>query len=370
MKKLTLRWRITILTALVLAACSMALTVASIVNADRVFVSPIHAEMITSTANGHPPEYPSKEVATAERAKRQFDVSSVLFCVFVTAFGTTAVYIAVGKALRPLRELIDAVETIDERTLSKRLPEAESNDEIWKLTRDFNGMLNRLDDAFLRQKRFTANAAHELKTPLAMLKTGAQVLNTDKSAVLSDYQDYAEKTSASVDRLSQIVDDLLLMASAGETAGNAAEEVLLEPLFEAIQDELSLLLDERKITCIVDCRVAEVKGNPLFLYRAFFNLMENACKYGQEGGHIWMTALENVDTVHISVRDDGPGIPKEHLPYIFDAFYRVDKSRSREMGGSGLGLSLVKTMVNAMDGDLMVESDGNNGTCFVVNLRK
>lgn len=143
---------------------------------------------------------------------------------------------------------------------------------------------------------------------------------------------------------------------------------MLEPLFEAIQSELIFQMEERRITCVVACGDLTVTGNPSFLYRIFFNLMENACKYGRDGRHIWIHAARQGNRVSISVKDDGPGISSEHLPYIFDAFYRVDKSRSREMGGSGLGLSLVKTMVEAEGGSILAQSDGINWTSFVVTL--
>lgn len=241
-------------------------------------------------------------------------------------------------------------------------------DEIGKLTHGFNDMPLRLDDAFLRQKRFTANAAHELKTPLAVLKTGVQVLEADKQADLSDYQENAQNTLVSVNRLSHIVDDLLLLASAGEPAGNIEEEVLLDPLFEAIQSELAMQMEEQDMSCDIECKELSVIGNADMLYRAFFNLLENACKYGYKGGSIKVQASKGNNWISVCVKDDGPGIDKEHLPYIFDAFYRVDKSRSREMGGSGLGLSLVKTMIEAMGGSITAECDGKNGTSFVVKF--
>lgn len=229
-------------------------------------------------------------------------------------------------------------------------------------------MLSRLEEAFLRQKRFTANAAHELKTPLAILKTGAQVLSSDPSATRKEYQDYAQKNLTTVNRLSVIVDDLLLLASVGEGRNQEREKVYLEPLFEAIQGELSQHLEQRNISLMFQCGEISVMGNDVFIYRAFFNLVENSCKYGRRHGHIWINAEQTGSSVIISVKDDGPGIGAEHLPHIFDAFYRVDKSRSREMGGSGLGLSLVKTMIETEGGQIVVESDGVSGTCFIVTF--
>lgn len=376
MKKLSLQWRITMLTALVLLTCTVTLTAIAIHNAEKSFVG-LTSEFAAMAAV---PAMPAEDSAgqspkgfaavPVQAAKRQFDFNSIFFCILFTILGTMAVYFVTGSALRPLRRLSEKVDTIDEHTLSVRLPEALSRDEVSKLTVGFNRMLARLDDAFLRQKRFTANAAHELKTPLATLKTGAQVLKADPNAKLSDYQENVEKTLISVDRLSKIVNDLLLLASAGEAADADTEEILFEPLFDAIGSELAPLLSMQHMNYHVDCGDLAVHGNSSLLYRVFFNLIENACKYGIENGTIWINATQSASEVTVSVKDNGPGIPAEHLPYIFDAFYRVDKSRSRETGGSGLGLSIVKTMVETCGGTIDARSDGKSGTVFTVILPK
>lgn len=375
MRKLTLQWRITILTAFVFIIAVVVLTMASIANAENSFMA-LLAGMEPQQAvsvlpeGGEPvdPSVPGEMATQAQQAKRSFDLRSILYGVLLTLAGTASVYFVAGKALRPLRDFSAAVKHVDESSLSKRLPEAVSHDEIGVLTDGFNEMLTRLEDAFLRQKRFTANAAHELKTPLATMKTGIQVLAADQNAEISDYKNQAKKTLTSIDRLANIVDDLLLLASAGEGIASEKEEVWLNPLFDAIQSELAPQLEQRKITCMIDCGEVRVWGTTSLLYRVFFNLLENACKYGHTEGHIWITARKTNQKIVISVKDDGPGIEAEHLPYLFDAFYRVDKSRSREIGGSGLGLSLVKMMVEAEDGAISVESDGKSGTCFTVSF--
>lgn len=141
---------------------------------------------------------------------------------------------------------------------------------------------------------------------------------------------------------------------------------MLEPLMEAIQGELSAQLDERDMSCSVICGELSVTADPALLYRVFFNLIENACKYGKQEGSICITGSRGDDGIYVCVLDDGPGIPQEHIPYIFDAFYRVDKSRSREIGGAGLGLSIVKTMVESIGGTISAESDGGAGICFMI----
>lgn len=374
MKKLTLQWRITLLTALVLALSTISLTAISIRNAEDSFIVILGASTLEPTTIGAPEksadsafEVPAMPATPAQAAKRQFDLRSILACGLFTIGGTVAAYFAAGKALRPLRSLSDAVSSVDETTLAQRLPSAQADDEVGILTQRFNDMLARLDDAFARQKRFTANAAHELKTPLAVLKTGIQVLAADSDATLEDYQEQTNHALTSVNRLAGIVDDLLLLASAGASAP-AQEEVLLDPLFDAIQNEFLPLLERRGMHCTIRCGDLFVAGNAALLYRAFTNLIENACKYGKQGGQIVIEAASTKDGVVITIADDGPGIDAAHLPYLFDAFYRVDKSRSRAMGGSGLGLSLVKTIIEAHGGSVAVQSDGISGTCFTVML--
>lgn len=368
MKRISLQWRVTILTALVLLACTVTLTVLSMHNAWALMPYDVSPDGI-NFMYGSEMELGEEPIpAPAQLAKQKFDGKSILFCIVFTALGTIAVYFVVGHALQPLRHLSDQVGKVDEHNLSVRLPEADSNDEISSLTVGFNCMLSRLDDAFLRQKRFTANAAHELKTPLAIMKTGIQVLGEDSHATLADYRRQNMETLKSADRLASIVDDLLLLASAGESGAEVQEDVLLEPLFDALRNELAFRLNEREMTCYLDCGELSVTGNIDFLYRAFFNLMENACKYGNTGGHIWIKASADTDGIEVLFSDDGPGIAEEHLPYIFDAFYRVDKSRSREMGGSGLGLSIAKAMIEACGGTISVQSDGKTGTCFSIRF--
>lgn len=371
MKKLTLQWRITILTAFVLLVCTVTLTVFSMHNAESLYMPFDDENGGVDFIYGSELE-PDEELMPlpVQLAKQQFDGKSILLCGIFTVLGTMAVYVVVGQALRPLRRLSDKVETVDEHNLSVCLPEATSNDEVSRLTDGFNRMLSRLDDAFLRQKRFTANAAHELKTPLAILKTGIQVLEEDPNATLADCHSQNKETLESVDRLAGIVDDLLVLASAGETGTEVQEDVLLEPLVDAVYSELASRLNQRGIICHVDCGELAVKGNPSFMYRVFFNLMDNACKYGKENGSIWVKASTRSDGIEILFWDDGPGIDEEHLPYIFDAFYRVDKSRSRAMGGSGLGLSIVKAMVEACKGTISVQNDKERGTCFCIKFSK
>lgn len=376
--RLSLQWRVTLLTALVLIACSVALTAFSMLNAQRNLlplledtyaIISLDGNSINITKNDM--EYdvePGSDLgkATPQQVKQQFDVASVLFCLILTVVGTGIVYFVSGKALKPVQNLSKQVSIIDEYNLSQRLPESISNDEVSSLTKNFNHVLDRLDEAFQRQKRFSASAAHELKTPLATMKAGLQVLSIDENTPLSEYKENANITEINIDRLTEVINDLLLLASAGEDTIETREEIYLNEMLEAIFSELAPVYDNLGITYEIDCNNEKLHGNSALLYRAFYNLIENAYKYNRENGRIFISVCETKGNVKIDISDDGYGIPSEHLPLIFEAFYRVDASRSRKIAGSGLGLSIVKAIIERHGGIISVSS--KEGTIFEVQL--
>ena len=379
--KLSLQWRITLLTVLVLTICCVFLTIFSIQSAEKTLISAFGDSLeIIALDNGVAikkkddvllEEEIDENLVTGKaalqnisQAKQTFDINSIIFCLILTVFGTGLVYFVSGKALKPVRILKDRVTKIDEYNLSQRLPESVSNDEVSSLTKSFNHALDRLDEAFQRQKRFSASAAHELKTPLATMKAGIQVLSLDENTTLEEYRENARMTETSVDRMTQVVNDLLLLASAGEDTEEVKEEVYLSLMFEAIFSELALVYDNLGITYEIDCNNEKLHGNSALLYRAFYNLIENAYKYNRENGNICVLVCETNGNVKIDISDDGYGIPSEHLPLIFEAFYRVDASRSRKIAGSGLGLSIVKAIIEKHGGTISVSSE--EGTNFEV----
>ena len=365
MRNMSLQMKVALISVITLIVCTVALTVVSVYSVEGIISSSKDYWGTQYSENGTttlPQDYNADTVITL----RKFNATSVFLCVFVNLLGGIAVYLIMGRALCPLTRLIEAIERIDEQKLSEQIAATGSNDEVGRLTHSFNGMMARLEDAFQRQSSFTANAAHELKTPLTIMKTGVQVLLADQSAALEDYQRNSRETLVSIDRLTKIVDSLLILAANGKPEYGTDEDVMLEPLMEAIQGELASQLDDRGMSCSVMCGELSVAADPALMYRIFFNLMENACKYGKQDGSICITGSRGDGGIYVCVLDDGPGIPQEHIPYIFDAFYRVDKSRSREIGGAGLGLSIVKTMVESIGGTITVESDGGDGACFIM----
>lgn len=367
--KISLRWRITLLTAVVLTVCSVTVTVFSIYNAQEMLYPALEAEVLPLPAQAEselddkvPPPMP------AYIRKRQFDFRSIYFCLIITGVGTLAAYFFAGRATIPVRNLNQRIAFIDEYNLSERLPEAQTKDEIGEITRGFNHMLDRLEEAFKRQKRFTASAAHELKTPLATMKAGIQVVQRDGNATLQDYMENAEMMVRSVDRLAGVVNDLLLIASAEENRHLTREEIDLDTMFEAIFEELLPLYEKKNILYIMDLSGNRIYGNSSMLYRAFYNLVENAYKYNCLNGEISITAYRERGVSYIQISDTGKGIPEEYLPFIFEPFYRVDASRSRKIAGAGLGLSLVKTIIERHGGNIAASSNYGNGSTFTIEL--
>lgn len=368
--RLTLQWRITLLAAVVLIICSAALTAFSILNAQNTLIPLINGSISITKAdnsedmgiNGIDEGKIENGLTRSRIAKRNFDFKSIVFFLALTTVGAGLVYFVSGKALRPIKNLTKQISEIDERDLSQRLTASLSDDEVSILTKSFNQTLERLEEAFNRQKRFSASAAHELKTPLATMKAGIQVLNIDEATTLDEYKENAHMMEASVDRLTKVVNDLLILASPNEEAEELMEEVYLDAMLETIFDELSPVYEYLQIRYNIKCDSISFYGNASLLYRAFFNLIENSYKYNRENGRITIRGSIVNKCIRIDVVDTGIGIPAEHLPFILDAFYRVDDSRSRKIAGSGLGLSIVKTIIESYGGTISVSSENMKGT--------
>jgi signal transduction histidine kinase len=229
-------------------------------------------------------------------------------------------------------------------------------------------MLERLSTSFAVQKNFASNAAHELRTPLATIKAGIQVLELDEEPTSMDYKEAIEIAKESNERLIQIVDNLLLLTKENKDGFEA--QVPIEGLLTEVQRELLPLSEKSGVTLAVRNAKGVLKGNKTLLYRAFYNLVENGMKYCQSGSVIVIESNEDDKKVRITVSDNGPGIPPESISHIFEAFYRVDKSRSRAIGGSGLGLSIVKGIVEKHRGTIGVESTLGKGTLFTLEFDK
>lgn len=368
-----LRWRITLLSGAILIIFSFALTFFSMWNAQNtllpyVGISTPAYDLVEQREDGATAAIETIPAMQAE-AKLNFDKQSILICFGLSFLGMLAIYYITGKALKPVRLLSEEIAHMDEHCLSTRLQEASTKDEVGELTIGFNHMLERLEDAFLRQKQFTANAAHELKTPLAMIKTGIQVLQRNESSTLQEYRENAHITEESVDRLAQVVNDLLLISSVERANTELSEEIMLDAMLEVIIDEIEPLYQERQIQCQLECETLVIHGNATLLYRAFSNLIENAFKYSLKFGTVQIRSYKSQEgkTV-VSITNAGEEMTEENLSMIFEPFYRVDQSRSRKIAGSGLGLSIVKNIVELHHAEVRVKIEKRT-ICFEIEFQ-
>lgn len=364
MRKLSLQWKVTLMTAAVLCFCTLLLTVFSIKNAEPLAgAQNLPDAYIISGSDGD-----VLEEMPLSLAKQEFDQKSIMFCILVTFCGSACVYLLCKKTLQPLQKLSLAVATYDASNLKTRIPQFSTQHEITQLTDSFNSMLDGMEDTFERQQQFTYNAAHEFNTPLALMKTGLQVVLEDPDADLKTCQDENRAMLESVERLSIIVRDLLMLSSQKTLPLENMETVELEPLVEAVLEENAPLIQESGIQVHLDLLAQEAFGSASAMIQVLNNLVVNACKYAGKNSSLWIRSKKAGSMVQILVEDDGPGISRGDQAHIFDAFYRIDKSRSRSLGGSGLGLSIAKAMMQACHGTIRVESDGKTGTCFILEF--
>jgi signal transduction histidine kinase len=299
-----------------------------------------------------------------QNAAMKFSKQSVLAMVVIGLLAVGLTYWAVGKMLRPLKRLTNSVRAVDEQNLDQRVKPAGAQGEVLVLTESFNGMLDRLEDAFLIQKSFAANAAHELKTPLAVIKTSLQVLEMNPHPETSDYQEFMEDTEKSLERIIKTVEGLLSLANLA--AVETDENVEVSALMKHAVQELSGKAKSAHVELSISCEEVKVIGNSSLLYRAFYNLIENAIKYNREGGQVAIAVKTNGDRAEIQIKDNGIGIEPEAVGHIFEPFFRADQSRSQKIPGSGLGLSVVKMILEKHGGEICVESQAGKGTQFVI----
>ena len=364
--RLALKIKITILTTVTLTAMCACLTVISIANSD-VFYEPVayvrDKKPLDSSAgeNAGAPQQIG-EVENVDNinviyldSQDKFKTQSVIFAIIVVVFGTVISYFVAGHTLRPLHILADKIEKIDESNLRVQIVPAQSNDEVARLTNSFNSMLEKLEQAFENKKLFASNAAHELKTPLANILTNIEVLQMDEKPDINDYDEVIGITKENVERLNVLVQDLLHFNS--DIDDGLCENIRTGSLFDKILSDLSDYINEKNLV-VSRNGSANIYGDNTLLERAFFNLIQNAVKYNKDGGEIKIVVEDDI----IVIEDSGIGIPEEHMPQIFEPFYCVDKSRSRKLGGSGLGLSIAKQIFEKHGMTITVVSELNKGT--------
>lgn len=304
----------------------------------------------------------------AQKARTDFQFDSIFYMFLIIVCGGVLTYYVSGKVLKPLDTLNSQIKNRNVHNLSETMDIPPTNDEIAELTQSFNEMTDKLNNAFLIQSRFSANAAHELRTPLAVLKTKVDVFKKKNAHSTEEYDALINVFEKQTHRLSELVFTLLDMTNMN--AGYENETISLKDVLEDIVSELSHIADKKGVKLFLDCDDSVVNGNTDLLYRAFYNIVENCIKFNINEGKVMISVKSDEKQISVTFKDTGIGIPEEEKKNIFEPFYRVDKSRSRELGGSGLGLSIVQSIINKHNGKITVTNNENGGTCFKITLGK
>ena len=297
----------------------------------------------------------------------EFWAKSLLITLIITIISSLTIYLVIGHALRPLQNLGKQMGEIQIKNLQTPIVSGNADNEIAQLTNAFNKMLSRLGTNFAEQKQFSANAAHELRTPLAVIRTRLEVLGKSNTVEIEEYKDTIAMITTQIDRLSHVIDVLLEMTEL--KSAEKTDHISLADMVEEILYDLAAIAEARGITVVQTAGNAEIIGNDTLIYRAIYNLIENAIKYNRDGGKVIIAieAQENLAVVRIS--DTGSGIEKSEWEHIFEPFFRIDKSRSRSMGGAGLGLALVREIAKEHSGNAKVVKSSTEGTTIELSLQ-
>ena len=299
--------------------------------------------------------------------KADYKKNSLIISALLALLGGVATYFISGHALKPISEFSDKIEDVQAQNLADSRIEENSVKELNQLSVSYNKMLERLSDAFEIQRQFTANAAHELRTPLALMQVQLDLYHSNSHPGNdADTVQMIKMVTEQNDRLNKMVKTLLDMSEL-QTVGRD-DEIVLDALVDEVLEDLEPLAEGKNIRLIGKCKDITMVGSDILIYRLVYNLVENAIKYNHSGGQVTVTADRKEKHVYLSVEDTGAGIPEELKERVFEPFFRVDKSRSRELGGVGLGLALVREIVRVHDGSITVKSNPSGGTIFEVVL--
>lgn len=379
MKRLSLQWRITLLTALLIAGTCICLNLllyhSGAVSIDSLngFVFEYTPEssddpdgLAIEISDSQMSEFISRFSDEAYDVKADFGRKSWLITVAVTIASAAVAYFVSGQALKPLRKLSQQAEKIDQDSISDIRLNEDTVKEFRQLSVSVNLMLDRLSESFATQRQFSGNAAHELRTPLAIMQTKLELFAAEHKNMESDTAELVRSQAEQLDRLSKLVHTLLEMSNL--SSAPRSERIELAPLVEEIITDLTPLASQNDITMEQDCDNVVITGSDALIYRLVFNLIENAVKYNRRGGSVSVSVHKENNDVVVRVSDTGCGIPEEYRESIFQPFFRVDKSRSRQMGGVGLGLALVHEIAVLHGGSVRAESGNKPGTVFIVTL--
>ena len=380
MKRMSLQWRLTCITTLCIAIICGCLTMFVYKNGVHYIDSLKDAvesqgdekgnksdEIYISIPDDKWDEFADEFSVQVYNNKADYKRNSLIITVLLAFLGGVVTYFISGHALRPIREFSDKIEEVQAQNLSDSRIEENNVKELNQLGISYNKMLERLSEAFEIQRQFTANAAHELRTPLALMQVQLDLYNSaSHPGNDADTLQTIKMVTEQNDKLNRMVKTLLDMSEL-QTVGRD-DKIILDAIVEEVLADLEPLAVEKNIKLIEKCEDATMIGSDILIYRLVYNLVENAIKYNHPLGQVTVTAYQRNKHVYLSVEDTGSGIPKELRERVFEPFFRVDKSRSRELGGVGLGLALVHEIVRVHDGSICIKSGKTGGTIFEVTF--
>lgn len=380
MKRMSLQWRLTCITTLCIAIICGCLTMFVYKNGVHYIDSLQDAvesqgdekgnksdEIYISIPDDKWDEFADEFSVQVYNNKADYKRNSLIITVLLALLGGVVTYFISGHALKPIREFSDKIEEVQAQNLSDSRIEENNVKELNQLGISYNKMLERLSEAFEIQRQFTANAAHELRTPLALMQVQLDLYNSaSHPGNDADTLQTIKMVTEQNDKLNRMVKTLLDMSEL-QTVGRD-DKIILDAIVEEVLADLEPLAVEKNIKLIGKCEDATMIGSDILIYRLVYNLVENAIKYNHPLGQVTVTAYQRNKHVYLSVEDTGSGIPKELRERVFEPFFRVDKSRSRELGGVGLGLAFVREIVRVHDGSICIKSGKTEGTIFEVTF--
>lgn len=380
MKRMSLQWRLTCITTLCIAIICGCLTMFVYKNGVHYIDSLQDAvesqgdekgnksdEIYISIPDDKWDEFADEFSVQVYNNKADYKRNSLIITDLLALLGGVVTYFISGHALRPIREFSDKIEEVQAQNLSDSRIEENNVKELNQLGISYNKMLERLSDAFEIQRQFTANAAHELRTPLALMQVQLDLYNSaSHPGNDADTLQTIKMVTEQNDKLNRMVKTLLDMSELQSVGRD--DKIILDAIVEEVLADLEPLAVEKNIKLIGKCEDATMIGSDILIYRLVYNLVENAIKYNHPLGQVTVTAYQRNKHVYLSVEDTGSGIPKELRERVFEPFFRVDKSRSRELGGVGLGLALVREIVRVHDGSICIKSGKTGGTIFEVTF--
>ena len=375
MKRLSLQWRITLMTVLLIGVTCVVMNL--LLCSSGVYYMDTIADTLqggdTVMMNSEGAESFNPQLVTPDEdltivvngAQGRFRMTNWYITAAVTLLSGVLAYFVSGRALKPLRSFVSQVEKVQLNNLADMRINENVLPEFRQLSYSFNQMLERLGNAFAAQRQFTGNAAHELRTPLALMQAQLELFSAEHPDMLPETAKFLALLREQTERLTQMTKTLLEMSNLQQVARN--EQIQLAPMVEEVFTDLALLAEKRNITLEMEGDGFLI-GSDALIYRLLFNLTENAVKYNRSGGSVKVSVTQEPEKILIRVSDTGCGVPEEYQQSIFQPFFRVDKSRSREYGGVGLGLSLVWEIANLHGGCVRVEESSKKGTTIAVEL--